>query len=47
MSLSLWRLTALSVCWSEEPGAGNPHAGFRGGAPGQPGALPDQPQQLV
>ncbi len=34
MSLSLWRLTRGRVCWSEEPGAGNPHAGFRGGAPG-------------
>ena len=33
MSLLLRWLPYLG-CWSEEPGAGNPHAGFRGGAPG-------------
>ena len=35
--MSLWfpaTRPTLWVSWFEEPGAGNPHAGFRGGAPG-------------
>ncbi len=29
-----WRLDPVRVSWFEEPCAGNPHARFRGGAPG-------------
>ncbi len=40
MTQSLRRLTALAVCWSEEPGAGNPHAGFCEGVPYDPVLYP-------
>ena len=35
-SMSLWSLATrpFGVSWFEEPCAGNPHARFRGGAPG-------------
>jgi len=31
---------SCKACCSEEPGAGNPHAGCRGGAPGNPALYP-------